>query len=73
MSALQYLESLRNEHSELSDWCNTLADLYQQKLWHQLTLKLEQFIALNHFQCFRSQNLMNYLLVGENHTNPFRL
>ncbi|KAK4252694.1 hypothetical protein QN277_014438 [Acacia crassicarpa] len=50
MSALQYLESLSNAHSELSDWCNTLADLYQQKLWHQLTLKLEEFIALNHFQ-----------------------
>ncbi|GKV10622.1 hypothetical protein SLEP1_g21962 [Rubroshorea leprosula] len=50
MAALQYLESLRESHPELSDWYNCLADLYQKKLWHQLTLKLEQFIALAIFQ-----------------------
>ncbi|QHO40064.1 uncharacterized protein DS421_5g134460 [Arachis hypogaea] len=50
MAALQYLESLRNAHPELSDWYNSLADLYQKKLWHQLTLKLEQFVALAAFQ-----------------------
>ncbi|KAF7829174.1 26S proteasome non-ATPase regulatory subunit 13-like protein B [Senna tora] len=50
MAALQYLESLRNVHPELSDWYNSLADLYQKKLWHQLTLKLEQFVALAVFQ-----------------------
>ncbi|GAB4834795.1 26S proteasome non-ATPase regulatory subunit 13 A [Ancistrocladus abbreviatus] len=50
MAALQYLESLRNEHPELSDWYNTLADLYQKKLWHQLSQKLEQFVALAFFQ-----------------------
>ena len=53
MAALQYLESLRNAHPELADWYNSLADLYQKKLWHQLTLKLEQFVALAVFQvCF---------------------
>ncbi|KAA8525819.1 hypothetical protein F0562_007674 [Nyssa sinensis] len=50
MAALLYLESLRNAHPELSDWYNTLSDLYQKKLWHQLTLKLEQFVALAVFQ-----------------------
>ncbi|KAA8521196.1 hypothetical protein F0562_011869 [Nyssa sinensis] len=50
MAALEYLESLRSAHPELSDWYNTLADLYQKKLWHQLTLKLEQFVALAVFQ-----------------------
>ncbi|OMO93482.1 hypothetical protein COLO4_16915 [Corchorus olitorius] len=50
MAALQYLESLRNQHPELADWYNSLADLYQKKLWHQLTLKLEQFVALTVFQ-----------------------
>ncbi|PON63335.1 Winged helix-turn-helix DNA-binding domain containing protein [Parasponia andersonii] len=50
MAALQYLESLRNAHPELSEWYNSLADLYQKKLWHQLTLKLEQFVALAVFQ-----------------------
>lgn len=50
MSTLQYLETLRNSHPELSEWCNTLADLHQKKLWHQLTLKLEEFVALAVFQ-----------------------
>ncbi|KAL9328472.1 hypothetical protein ACSQ67_003475 [Phaseolus vulgaris] len=50
MAALQYLESLRNAHPELAEWYNSLADLYQKKLWHQLTLKLEQFVALAVFQ-----------------------
>ncbi|KAE9613266.1 putative proteasome component (PCI) domain-containing protein [Lupinus albus] len=50
MAALQYLDTLRNSHPELSDWYNSLADLYQKKLWHQLTLKLEQFVALAVFQ-----------------------
>ncbi|KAL6536360.1 26S proteasome non-ATPase regulatory subunit 13 B [Orobanche gracilis] len=50
MAALQYLETLRNAHPELSEWYITLSDLYQRKLWHQLTLKLEQFVALAVFQ-----------------------
>ncbi|KAL8106952.1 26S proteasome non-ATPase regulatory subunit 13 homolog A isoform X1 [Apium graveolens] len=50
MAALQYLDTLRNSHPELSDWSNTLSDLYQRKLWHQLTLSLEQFIAHAVFQ-----------------------
>ncbi|KAM0945684.1 putative proteasome component (PCI) domain, 26S Proteasome non-ATPase regulatory subunit 13 [Dioscorea sansibarensis] len=44
--ALQYLESQRNSRPELAEWYAALADLYQRKLWHQLTLKLDQFIAL---------------------------
>lgn len=58
MAALQYLESQRNAHPELAEWYNSLADLYQKKLWHQLTLKLEQFIALSVFQV----NFFPYLL-----------
>ncbi|CAN8246005.1 unnamed protein product [Cochlearia groenlandica] len=50
MAALQYLESLKNSQPELGEWYTSLADLYQKKLWHQLTLKLEQFIALSVFQ-----------------------
>ncbi|CAI0418721.1 unnamed protein product [Linum tenue] len=50
MSALQYLESQRNAQPELAEWYTSLADLYQKKLWHQLTLKLEQFVALAVFQ-----------------------
>ncbi|URD88561.1 26S proteasome non-atpase regulatory [Musa troglodytarum] len=48
--ALQYLESQRNAQPELADWYGALADLYQRKLWHQLTIKLEQFVALAVFR-----------------------
>lgn len=50
MSALKYLESQRNAHPELADWYNSLSDLYLKKLWHQLTLKLEEFVSLAVFQ-----------------------
>lgn len=63
MAAIQYLDSLRNTHPELSDWYNTLSDLYHKKLWHQLTLKLEQFVALAVFQVsplLTSNNVLDF-------------
>jgi len=50
MAALEYLETQRNSNPELAEWYNSLADLYQKKLWHQLTLKLDHFLALAVFQ-----------------------
>jgi hypothetical protein len=44
--ALQYVEAQRQARPDLADWYASLADLYQRKLWHQLTLKLDQFLAL---------------------------
>ncbi|KAF6160173.1 hypothetical protein GIB67_016609 [Kingdonia uniflora] len=46
MAALKYLEAQRDAHPELAEWLISLADLYDKKLWHQLTLKLEQFVSL---------------------------
>ncbi|PHT48726.1 26S proteasome non-ATPase regulatory subunit 13 -like protein B [Capsicum baccatum] len=50
MEALQYLESFCNANPQLNEWYTTLSDLYNRKLWHQLTLKLEQFVLLPLFQ-----------------------
>jgi 26S proteasome regulatory subunit N9 len=50
VAPLQYLETLRTALPELAEWYASLADLYQRKLWHQLTAKLEQFFALSVFQ-----------------------
>lgn len=75
--ALQYLESQRNERPDLAEWYASLADLYQRKLWHQLTLKLEQFVALAVVQvCFLISIILfrqgfHYLL-GENQNPPGR-
>ena len=44
--ALQYVEAQRQARPDLADWYASLADLYQRKLWHQLTLKLDQFLAV---------------------------
>ena len=45
-AALEFLEAQGATRSELAEWYAALADLYQRKLWHQLTLKLDQFLAL---------------------------
>ncbi|KAG0560472.1 hypothetical protein M758_10G177700 [Ceratodon purpureus] len=50
MAALQYLERQRAAQPELAEWYTSMADLYERKLWHQLTLKLDQFVALTVFQ-----------------------
>ena len=44
--ALQYVEAQRQARPDLADWYASLADHYQRKLWHQLTLKLDQFLQL---------------------------
>ncbi|MBA0584227.1 hypothetical protein Gorai_015051, partial [Gossypium raimondii] len=75
MAALQYLDSLRNEHPELADWYNSLADLYQKKLWHQLTLKLEQFVGLTVFQAGDAliKLYRNFITDFETKINPLKL
>ncbi|KAH6784781.1 Proteasome component domain protein [Perilla frutescens var. hirtella] len=75
MAALQYLETLRNAHPELSEWYNALSDLYQRKLWHQLTLKLEQFVTLAVFQAGDSliQLYQNFITDFETKINLLKL
>lgn len=43
--ATAFLEAQSAAHPELASWYAELADLYNRKLWHQLTVKLEQFLA----------------------------
>ncbi|CAN6240733.1 unnamed protein product [Urochloa humidicola] len=45
-AALEFLEAQGATRPDLAEWYAALADLYQRKLWHQLTLKLDQFLAL---------------------------
>jgi 26S proteasome regulatory subunit N9 len=45
-AAMEFLETQGATRPELAEWYAALADLYQRKLWHQLTLKLDQFLAL---------------------------
>mmetsp|Transcript_31111 Transcript_31111/g.80344 ORF Transcript_31111/g.80344 Transcript_31111/m.80344 type:complete len:388 (+) Transcript_31111:285-1448(+) len=49
-SAVALLEALQVQHPGLGEYFSRFADLYQRKLWHQLTLLLEEAIALPEFQ-----------------------
>ncbi|GAQ91610.1 26S proteasome regulatory subunit N9 [Klebsormidium nitens] len=46
MAPLKFLEDQQVAHPELAEWYQQFGDLYQRKLWHQLTVKLEQFVSL---------------------------
>jgi len=47
--ALEYITALVNRHPELHAQLSNIAELYQQKLWHQLTDEIEVFIRLPSF------------------------
>eukprot|EP00250_Pteridium_aquilinum_P001348 c11557_g1_i1 orf=163-1323(+) len=75
MAALKYLETQRDAQPELAEWYTSLADLYQRKLWHQLTLKLEQFVALAVFQAGDAliQLYRNFISEFESKINHLKL
>ncbi|KAF8033549.1 hypothetical protein BT93_D2216 [Corymbia citriodora subsp. variegata] len=75
MAALQYLDSQRNAHPEMAEWYNALEDLYQKKLWHQLTLKLEQFVshAVPQAGDMLIQLYHNFITDFETKINPLKL
>jgi len=48
--AVEHINALVNRHPELNAQLSRIAELYQQKLWHQLTNEIETFIRLPEFQ-----------------------
>ena len=50
MSAAAYLNAQQAAHPELAEHYGKMADLYERRLWHQLTMKLEEVVALPAFQ-----------------------
>lgn len=49
-AVLDFLESRKSVHPELQDQYAQFADLYRKKLYHQLTLKIEEFVTLPQVQ-----------------------
>lgn len=47
---VEFLEGLQVQYPALSEHLARFAELYEAKLWHQLTLLLEEAIALPDFQ-----------------------
>ncbi|KAF9607789.1 hypothetical protein IFM89_000687 [Coptis chinensis] len=66
--------SHRESHPELAEWYTELADLYEKKLWHQLTLKLDQFISLPVFQAGNAliDLYNNFIMEFETKINPLK-
>lgn len=51
MAAVEaYLNGQATAHPELSEQLGAMKDLYERRLWHQLTMKLEECVALPAFQ-----------------------
>eukprot|EP00244_Chara_vulgaris_P005749 TRINITY_DN2223_c0_g1_i1.p1 TRINITY_DN2223_c0_g1~~TRINITY_DN2223_c0_g1_i1.p1 ORF type:complete len:448 (-),score=99.19 TRINITY_DN2223_c0_g1_i1:164-1324(-) len=44
MAAIKFVESLQGAYPDLTEWFAQMGELHQRKLWHELTLKLEQFL-----------------------------
>ncbi|XP_076945721.1 26S proteasome non-ATPase regulatory subunit 13 homolog B-like [Bidens hawaiensis] len=75
MEAIDYINSVCADHPELYDQCATLYDLYQRKLWHQLTINLQQFFFLPVLQTGDEliQLYDNFIIHFETEINPLRL
>ncbi|XP_061381600.1 26S proteasome non-ATPase regulatory subunit 13 isoform X2 [Danaus plexippus] len=75
VDANDYLSKKQASDPELaSDWAK-LEELYNKKLWHQLTLKLQEFVK--HPSLQSGDNLIqlynNFLTIFENKINPLSL
>eukprot|EP00002_Diphylleia_rotans_P024054 TRINITY_DN4740_c0_g1_i1.p1 TRINITY_DN4740_c0_g1~~TRINITY_DN4740_c0_g1_i1.p1 ORF type:complete len:222 (+),score=52.23 TRINITY_DN4740_c0_g1_i1:94-759(+) len=72
---MEYLDTIRSSAPEFTDDVSQLASLYAQKLWHQLTVKLEALAANPAF--FKAVNLVDlysfFVKDFEKKLNPSRL
>lgn len=75
MSALAFLDAQQAARPDLAAWFVEMGDLYQRKLWHQLTTKLEQFLALAVLQAgdFMIQLYQNFISDFETKINLLKL
>lgn len=73
--ALQYLEDLQTRQPALATRITEFADLYQRKLWHQLTVSMEESLAVPEF---RNADVLipfynEFIAVFAHKMNPLRL
>ncbi|KAL7749532.1 26S proteasome regulatory subunit [Sorochytrium milnesiophthora] len=74
----RYLQEARQgaqakRHDQLVQLFNTFEDLYDRKLWHQLTLALEQFVALPEASTYLLSLYENFILDFESKLNKLTL
>jgi 26S proteasome regulatory subunit N9 len=74
MLPIQYLEAIQVKYPNLAVDVAQIAELYDRKLWHQLTVKLEEVLAKPEFhegdlliQLYRNFIASAWLLKGRVH------
>jgi len=62
-------------NAELPEYLHRIADLYERKLWHQLTAALEELVNLPQFEkgTFLLDLYQNFIKTFESHLQPLRL
>lgn len=64
---------LETESPELINVIYQLEDFYERKLWHQLTLALDEFYALNESQPFRNKIYVLFISKFAGNLNPLKV
>lgn len=71
----KYLEGLQNQFPALAARITSCADLFQRKLWHQLTVLIEESLAVPDFRtpAFLISFYQDFVTGFAHKLNPLRL
>ena len=73
-SPIEILNEIRKQSSpEIQEYLNTFEDLYDRKLWHQLTLKIEEFFSIPASSPFQVPLFQHFISDWENKMNKLKL
>lgn len=73
-SPIEVLNELRKQcPPDLQEYLNTFEDLYDRKLWHQLTLKIEEFFSIPASGPFQVPLFQHFISDWENRMNKLKL
>ncbi|GES78124.1 PCI-domain-containing protein [Rhizophagus clarus] len=71
---IEVLNELRKQcPPDLQEYLNTFEDLYDRKLWHQLTLKIEEFFSIPASGPFQVPLFQHFISDWENRMNKLKL
>ena len=72
-SYLSWLESAQTKHPNYSSQLNQLGEYYKQKLWHQLTVLIEELLPQKEFQSFLISFYDNFIAAFAHRINLLKL
>lgn len=72
-SYLSWLESAQTKHTNYASQLNQLGEYYKQKLWHQLTVLIEELLPQQEFQSFLISFYDNFITAFAHRINLLKL